>query len=327
MILLLILVFSQLLRLEQRGGRKACVLIQQQWGRGEGNRDVPLEENVLSTPNSTRTSGLLADLCRSQCPKGEGKASILRLESFGPRKIPAFFSAFHHTAFTLLELLVVIAIIAILATLSFPALARAKASAKSAACKSNLWQLGIALKLYVDDFEKYPLTYYALDPLDPHSPGVDWRDSLQPYMKTRKLLRCPWRNFPYGYNTGGTGSTELGGLGLGGWGRSPSISDGKPLPESGVRAPSDMIAFGDACGYAELTGLGLGWPGCFARTGHTDRRSNAVFCDGHVESAAWDPIQTDENGNLQPTLDAAHARRWNNDSEPHPETWPNELMP
>src|SRR6266571_7115543 len=58
--------------------------------------------------------------------------------------------------FTLVELLVVIAVIAILAALLLPALSRAKSSAKSAACKSNLRQQGLALIMYVDDYGKYP---------------------------------------------------------------------------------------------------------------------------------------------------------------------------
>jgi prepilin-type N-terminal cleavage/methylation domain-containing protein len=86
------------------------------------------------------------------------------------------------TAFTLIELLVVIAIIGILAAMLMPVLARAKESGRRISCLNNLRQLGLAAKLYVNDFEgHYP----------PRSVTSRWPNAYYKYYgKSVKLLLC-----------------------------------------------------------------------------------------------------------------------------------------
>src|SRR6202453_963419 len=63
-------------------------------------------------------------------------------------------TASRNQGFTLIELLVVIAIIAILAALLLPALSQAKARAQTTRCVSNLRQCGVAMYLYLPEFNE-----------------------------------------------------------------------------------------------------------------------------------------------------------------------------
>ena len=64
--------------------------------------------------------------------------------------------------FTLIELLVVVAIIGILASILMPSLQKARETAKTAVCKSNKKQVGIAVATYQTGHDDITLQYCRL---------------------------------------------------------------------------------------------------------------------------------------------------------------------
>jgi prepilin-type N-terminal cleavage/methylation domain-containing protein/prepilin-type processing-associated H-X9-DG protein len=188
-------------------------------------------------------------------------------------------------AFTLIELLVVIAIIAVLAALLLPGFARAKATADTAVCRSNLRQMGIGLTLFVQDNGVFPRgdTFIGsglrsrtwINDLEEQT-GARWPDTGVIGNQSRQsIFRCPGYDRvsghyarlktpdgyflgAYGYNYYGMWITEGGlelGLGLGGL---PTVTPATrpehliPISENQVVNPSDMIAVGDSAQFGRM---------------------------------------------------------------------------
>jgi prepilin-type processing-associated H-X9-DG protein/prepilin-type N-terminal cleavage/methylation domain-containing protein len=185
--------------------------------------------------------------------------------------------------FTLAELIMVMAVITVIAGLMMPVLAKARKRAHQAVCLSNLYQLGVAFEMYVQDSDDtLPCGFALRDPSHSdikgqfvRSSGVGWAAQLYPYDKHDRIFLCPDEpstagglgpGVSYGFNSN-----------LAGHGASRMNAPGKTVLFFEVEGvPADpRLVYPDTPGYYSAAGNGISRKdavklGCSTHTNRTD---------------------------------------------------------
>jgi prepilin-type processing-associated H-X9-DG protein/prepilin-type N-terminal cleavage/methylation domain-containing protein len=226
-------------------------------------------------------------------------------------------------AFTLIELLVVIAIIAILAALLLPTLANSKESAKRIQCVSNLRQLSLATRMYLEDHDGRTFPFQISD-VPTNNGMIYWfgwiengaegerqfdatQGPLYDYVQGLGIEICPSLNYHSSYF-----KLKAKGASFGyGYNRHLASTNGFPALNSElVRDTAGTVLFADAAQindfqspaspenpmleewyYVDAADGSFGYPNAHFR--HRGR-ANVAFLDGHVAPEHPAPGTLDE---------------------------------
>lgn len=212
-------------------------------------------------------------------------------------------------AFTLIELLVVIAIIAILATILIPSISAAKELARTVACKSNLRNMTLGIRMYSQENESWLPT---AEPPNREFPdqrhwfmNKDLLDNMNATLletpKGGTPIICPshqkpfqWRDgtlIPYGLSYGMNGTWGLGGR--------PDHLYQRRMDE--FEQECKVMVFSDACGIDTAPGIVLykSCPKANFDFRHRDK-VNLSFLDGHIGNKLFEQIPFGMQNRFEP---------------------------
>ena len=206
--------------------------------------------------------------------------------------------------FTLIELLVVVAIIALLVAILVPAVQQARELAVGVACISNARQMGLALVLYLSDYEDtFPVMDWNMNPppYDDsrliHSSGFSYMYMLKPYALEPDVWLCtgppvPNRDDKNGYvvnvKVGGFPNSLCGTS----WG---SYVTAEPAKLGDIHAPASVVLltetgapvgrWGDMSPYFSRRIYFWPWPAWSTPSYGPPHYggANMVFADGHAQ--------------------------------------------
>ena len=195
--------------------------------------------------------------------------------------------------FTLVEIIVVLAIIMILAAIIFPVYETTMKRAEGTSCVCNLRNLGLAARLYSDDYDDQIVPASLGGP--PGYFGTCWDVSIQPYLRNRGILICPSDDNPATSVPGRVSLPHSYGINfalafVGGY-------NGSSMRMGQIDEPAQTILFMELLGNYRTFGVLYDDDGLekVAQDRH-DGGSNYAFADGH---AKWfKPERTVDPDNL-----------------------------